>query len=469
MPNTAVDVLAAQAPSAVVDNLADKIPSAAADNLAAQAPSAADADAAADELAIKGAAARAAARTLAKTSGAVRSRALLNAADGLESRQERILAANARDLSAGERAELPAYYLDRMRLTPDRLAAIAADVRGVAALPDPVGEVIDMKTVANGLRVGRRRVPLGVIGVIYESRPNVTADISALCIKSGNAAILRGGSDTIHSNTAIAEVIREAAAAAGAPRDAVQLFASTDRALVGRMLKAREWIDLLIPRGGQALIDRVARDAAMPAITGGVGVCHTYVDAKADLDMAADIVFNAKVQRYSVCNAMDTLIVHSAAAPRFLPKIAERFAAAGVEMRCDRRALTLVGRNDRADGLRTAAATDEDWRTEHLALIAGVRVADSLDEALEHIETYGSGHSDAIVTDDYAAATRFVDEVDSSAVFVNCSTRFNDGGQFGLGAEVAISTNKFHARGPMGLRELTSYKWTVMGNGQVRT
>ena len=466
MPNTAVDVLAANAPSAAVDNLAAaQAPSAAVDNLAAaKAPNTAD-----DELAAKGAAARAAARTLAKTSGAVRNRALLNAADGLESRQERILAANARDLSAGERAGLPDYYLDRMRLAPDRLAAIAADVRGVAALPDPVGEVIDMKTVANGLRVGRRRVPLGVIGVIYESRPNVTADISALCLKSGNAAILRGGSDTIHSNTAIAEVIRAAAADAGAPRDAVQLFASTDRALVGRMLKAREWIDLLIPRGGQALIDRVARDAAMPAITGGVGVCHTYVDAKADLDMAADIVFNAKVQRYSVCNAMDTLIVHSAAAPAFLPKIAERFAAAGVEMRCDRRALSLVGRNDRADGLKTAAASDEDWRTEHLALIAGVRVADSLDEALEHIETYGSGHSDAIVTDDYAAATRFVDEVDSSAVFVNCSTRFNDGGQFGLGAEVAISTNKFHARGPMGLRELTSYKWTVMGNGQVRT
>ena len=316
MPNTAVDVLAAQAPSAAVDNLAAaKAPSAAVDNLAAQAPSATAIDV--DELAAKGAAARAAARTLAKTSGAVRNQALLNAADGLESRQERILAANARDLSAGERAGLPDYYLDRMRLAPDRLAAIAADVRGVAALPDPVGEVIDMKTVANGLRVGRRRVPLGVIGVIYESRPNVTADISALCVKSGNAAILRGGSDTIHSNTAIAEVIRDAAAEAGAPRDAVQLFASTDRALVGRMLKAREWIDLLIPRGGQALIDRVARDAAMPAITGGVGVCHTYVDAKADLDMAADIAFNAKVQRYSVCNAMDTLIVHSAAAPAF--------------------------------------------------------------------------------------------------------------------------------------------------------
>ena len=418
-----------------------------------------------DELAAKGAAARAAARALAKTSGALRNQALLNIADGLKAAEERILAANERDLSAGERNGLPPHYLDRMALTPDRLAAIAADVRGVAALPDPVGETIDMKTAANGLRIGRRRVPLGVIGVIYESRPNVTADISALCLKSGNAAILRGGSDTIRSNAALADAIREAVADAGAPRNAVQLIESANRALVGRMLAAREYIDLLIPRGGQALIDRVAREAAMPAITGGVGVCHTYVDADADLDMAAEIVFNAKVQRYSVCNAMDTLIVHSAAAPRFLPKIAERFAEAGVEMRCDRRALSLLG----GGGLKTAAATDEDWRTEHLALIAGVRVADSLDEALEHIETYGSGHSDAIVTENYAAATRFVDEVDSSAVFVNCSTRFNDGAQFGLGAEVAISTNKFHARGPMGLRELTSYKWTVMGNGQVRT
>ena len=421
-----------------------------------------------DELAVKGGAARAAARALAKTSGALRNRALLNVAEGLRARQEDILAANERDLSAGERGGLPTHYLDRMALTPERLDAIADDVRGVAALPDPVGEIIDMKTVANGLQVGRRRVPLGVIGVIYESRPNVTVDISALCVKSGNAAILRGGSDTIRSNAALAAVIRDAVADAGAPKNAVQLFESTDRALVGRMLKAREHIDLLIPRGGQALIDRVAREAAMPAITGGVGVCHTYVDAAANLDMASEIVFNAKVQRYSVCNAMDTLLVHAAAARLFLPKIAERFAAAGVEMRCDRRARALIGQNDRADGLKTTGANEEDWRTEHLALIAGVRVVDSLDDALEHIETYGSGHSDAIVTEDYSAATRFVDEVDSSAVFVNCSTRFNDGGQFGLGAEVAISTNKFHARGPMGLRELTSYKWTVMGNGQVR-
>ncbi|MXX52457.1 MAG: glutamate-5-semialdehyde dehydrogenase, partial [Dehalococcoidia bacterium] len=235
------------------------------------------------------------------------------------------------------------------------------------------------------------------------------------------------------------------------------------------MLEARDYIDLLIPRGGQELINRVARDAKMPAITGGVGVCHTYVDKEADLDMAADIVFNAKVQRYSVCNAMDTLLVHSTVAPAFLPKIASKFAEAGVEMRCDRRALSLLGPSNGGRALQVIPASEDDWSTEFLALIAGVRVVDSLDDALNHIQTYGSGHSDAIVTEDYSAAMRFVDEVDSSAVFVNCSTRFNDGGQFGLGAEVAISTNKFHARGPMGLKELTSYKWTVMGSGQVRT
>ena len=277
------------------------------------------------------------------------------------------------------------------------------------------------------------------------------------------------GSDTINSNTALAKVIREAVSDAGAPANAVQLIESTDRELVGQMLEAKEYIDLLIPRGGQELINRVARYAKMPAITGGVGVCHTYVDKEADLDMALDIVFNAKVQRYSVCNAMDTLLVHSTVAPAYLPGIAGRFAEAGVEMRCDRRALSLIGPSNGSGALQVIPASEEDWSTEFLALIAGVRVVDSLDDALDHIETYGSGHSDAIVTEDYSAAMRFVDEVDSSAVFVNCSTRFNDGGLFGLGAEVAISTNKFHARGPMGLKELTSYKWTVMGTGQVRT
>ena len=422
-----------------------------------------------DELASKGLAAKQAARELAKLTGSVRNRTILNIANRIVEHQETILDANRLDLDAGERKGLPEYYLDRMMLNGERLEAIASDVRGVAGLPDPVGEVIEMKTVPNGLQVGRRRVPLGVVGVIYESRPNVTVDISTLCLKSGNAVILRGGSDTINSNTALANIIREAIADAGAPGNAVQLIESIDRELVGEMLDAREYIDLLIPRGGQELINRVARDAKMPAITGGVGVCHTYVDKEANLEMAADIVFNAKVQRYSVCNAMDTLLVHSAVAPAYLPKMAGRFAEAGVEMRCDRRALSLIGPSNGSGALQVIPASEDDWSTEFLALIAGVRVVDSLDDALDHIETYGSGHSDAIVTEDYSAAMRFVDEVDSSAVFVNCSTRFNDGGQFGLGAEVAISTNKFHARGPMGLKELTSYKWTVMGNGQVRT
>ena len=422
-----------------------------------------------DELVHKGEAARIAARQLAKVSGGVRNQALLNIADRVVDEQDAILDANRTDLDAGRQKGLPEYYLDRMMLDTERLEAIASDVRSVAALPDPVGEIIEMRSMPNGLQVGRRRVPLGVVGVIYESRPNVTVDISTLCLKSGNAVILRGGSDTINSNTALADVIRRAVTEAGAPENAVQLFQSTDRELVGRMLEAREYIDLLIPRGGQELINRVARDAKMPAITGGVGVCHTYVDKEADLDMAADIVFNAKVQRYSVCNAMDTLLVHSAVAPAYLPKMASRFAEAGVEMRCDRRALSLLGPSNGGGALQVIPASEDDWSTEHLALIAGVRVVDSLDDALDHIQTYGSGHSDAIVTEDYSAAMRFVDEVDASAVFVNCSTRFNDGGQFGLGAEVAISTNKFHARGPMGLKELTSYKWTVMGTGQVRT
>ena len=422
-----------------------------------------------DELTHKGEAARIAARELAKVSGGVRNQALLNIADRVVDEQDAILDANGIDLDAGRQKGLPEYYLDRMMLDLERLDAIASDVRSVASLPDPVGEVIEMRSMPNGLQVGRRRVPLGVVGVIYESRPNVTVDISTLCLKSGNAVILRGGSDTINSNTALAKVIRQAVAEVGAPEDAVQLFESTDRKLVGRMLEAREYIDLLIPRGGQELINRVARDAKMPAITGGVGVCHTYVDSEANLEMAADIVFNAKVQRYSVCNAMDTLLVHSTVAPSYLPMIGKRFADAGVEMRCDRRALSLLGPTNGSGELTVSPATEEDWSTEFLALIAGVRVVDSLDDALDHIQTYGSGHSDAIVTEDYSAAMRFVDEVDSSAVFVNCSTRFNDGGQFGLGAEVAISTNKFHARGPMGLKELTSYKWTVMGSGQVRT
>jgi glutamate-5-semialdehyde dehydrogenase len=306
---------------------------------------------------------------------------------------------------------------------------------------------------------------LGVVGAIYESRPNVTVDISVLCLKSGNAIILRGGKEAVNSNTALARLVQDAVAEAGLPSDAVLFIESTDRALVGQMITAKGKIDLIVPRGGQALISRVAEEATVPAITGGVGVCHTYVDSAADPDMAVEIVFNAKVQRPSVCNALDTILVHSRIAPSYLPKAAIRLAEAGVEMRCDARALSVLGP---MEGLRIAPATEDDWSTEHLSLTAGVRVVDSLDDALVHIETYGSGHSDAIVTEDYTAAMRFLDEVDSAAVFVNASTRFNDGAQLGLGTELAISTDKFHARGPMGLRELTSYKWTIVGRGQVR-
>lgn len=421
--------------------------------------------AASDELEVKGLAARRAARRLATISAEVKNAALCNVADGLKAREEEILAANELDIANGKARGLEDYFLDRLLLTPDRLQGLANDVRGVAALPDPIGEMIDMRNVPNGMSVGKRRVPLGVIGAIYESRPNVTIDISALCLKSGNAIILRGGSDAINSNTALAALVKDSIADAGIPNDAVQVMETTDRAVVGQMLTAKGIIDLLIPRGSQALINRVASEATIPAITGGVGVCHTYIDRQADMDMALDIVNNAKVSRPSVCNALDTVLVHSARASSFLPALAKRWDDVGVEMRCDTRALSLLGASA---GSRAVPVAEEDWSTEHLSLTAGIRVVDSLDEALEHIEMYGSGHSEAIVTEDYAAAMRFLDEVDAGAVFVNASTRFNDGGQFGLGAEVAISTDKMHARGPMGLKELTSYKWTVLGSGHIR-
>ena len=421
--------------------------------------------AASDELEMKGRAARKAARRLATISADVKNAALHNVADGLKAREEEILAANERDITNGRNKGLEEYFLDRLLLTPERLEGLANDVRGIAALPDPIGEMIEMRNVPNGMTVGKRRVPLGVIGAVYESRPNVTIDISSLCLKSGNAIILRGGSDAINSNTALASLVKDSIADAGIPEDAVQVIETTDRAVVGQMLKAKGIIDLLIPRGSQALINRVATEATIPAITGGVGVCHTYVDSDADIEMALDIVDNAKVSRPSVCNALDTVIVHSERASSFLPALAKRWKEVGVEMRCDMRALSLLGTEN---GAQAVPVTEEDWTTEHLSLTAGVRVVDSLDEALEHIESYGSGHSEAIVTDDHRAAMRFLDEVDAGAVFVNASTRFNDGGQFGLGAEVAISTDKMHARGPMGLKELTSYKWTVLGDGHVR-
>ena len=418
-----------------------------------------------DELTAKGLAARAAARHLARLSTGVKDRALLNIADALKTRETEILEANRRDLQSGKEAGLSDAMLERLLLNSERLEGMAADVRTVTSLPDPVGETFDMRTLPNGLQVGRRRVPLGVIGAIYESRPNITVDISVLCFKSGNAVILRGGSEAIHSNTALANLVRDAIAEAGAPRDAVQFVGATDRALVEQMLAMKEHIDLLIPRGGADFVRYVGEKAQMPVITGGVGVCHTYVDKDADLESAVAIAYNAKVSRPTVCNALDTLLVHSEAAPKCLPAIAREWAKAGVEMHCDLRALSILGPSE---ALNLKPATEEDWGTEFLSLTASVKVVDSMDEALEHIEQYGSGHSEAIVTEDYSSAMRFLDDVDAAAVLVNASTRFTDGGQLGLGAEVAISTNKMHARGPMGLRELTSYKWTILGTGQVR-
>ena len=418
-----------------------------------------------DTLIAMGQRARQAARKLAKLSTSVKNQALLNIADALKAREEAALSANERDYQAGQTAGLSDALLDRLLLNPERLESMYHDVRAVAALPDPVGEMYDTRTMPNGLQVGRKAVPLGVVGAIYESRPNVTVDIAALCLKAGNAVILRGGSETIHSNIALASLVREAIAEAGVPQDAVQFVDNTDRALVGHLLKMSEYIDLMIPRGGPDLIRRTAAEATMPVVTGGIGVCHTYVDRAADVEKAVAIAYNAKVQRPTVCNALDTLLVHSSIAPTYLPTIAREWAKAGVELHCDHRALAVLGP---AEGLTLTPAEEGDWGKEFLSLTAAVKVVDSLDEALEHIERYGSGHSEAIVTEDYSAAMRFLDEVDAAVVYANASTRFTDGGQFGLGAEVAISTNKLHARGPMGLRELTSYKWVVLGTGQVR-
>ena len=420
------------------------------------------------DLTLIGEQARLASRQLARADGGQVDRALSLIADALTnpaSGRDEILAANVIDVERAGADGLGDHIVDRLIVDEPRLRGIADDVRSVAALTSPVGMETESRVLANGVRLSRRRVPLGVIGVIYESRPNVTVDVSCLCLKSGNAVILRGGKESINTNAALARLIRTSLAGAGLPEDAVQLIESTDRAVVTAMLKMRDYIDLLIPRGGAELVTRVASEATMPAITGGIGVCHTYVHADADVEMATSITYNAKVQRPSVCNALDTVIVHAALAPEFLPRMAAAMGEAGVELRCDARAFSIIGQNGSG---RVVRATDEDFGQEFLALVASVKVVDSLDQALAHIETYGSGHSEAIVTENYAAATRFTDEVDASAVFVNASTRLNDGAVFGLGAEVAISTNKIHARGPMGLTELTSYKWVGLGSGQVR-
>jgi len=418
-----------------------------------------------EQLEASGKAAKAAAHRLAFVPTDTKNKALLNIAGGLLAGKDRILAANKKDYDAARASGMGAALLDRLMLDESRLEAIAADTRAVAALPDPVGETYEMRTMPNGLKIGKRRVPLGVIGAIYESRPNVTVDISALCLKSGNAVILRGGRETVNSNIAIIKVIQEACNRAGLPEGCVQFIENTDRALVDHLLKMNDIIDLIIPRGGAGLIKFVRENAAMPVVAGGIGVCHTYVDRTADIDNAAAIVYNAKVQRPTVCNALDTVLVHADIAEKYLPKMAKELAKAGVEMHCDERSLAIL-KVDKS--LKLVPAVDDDWGREFLALIAAVKVVDSLDGALEHIEKYTSGHSEAILTRDDEAAERFLNEVDAACVYANASTRFTDGSQFGLGAEVGISTQKMHARGPLGLKELTTYKWVIIGTGQVR-
>ena len=404
--------------------------------------------------------ARRAARRVAIASTDAKNGCLRAAAARLRAAAPRLLAANRDDVARGRDAGLSAAFVDRLTLTESRIEAMAAGVEQVAALPDPVGETIAQWKRPNGLEIGQVRIPLGVVGIIYESRPNVTADAAALCLKAGNATILRGGSEALTTNQAIAQELAAAATAAGLPAAAVQLVPTTDREAVQVLLRQSAYIDVIIPRGGESLIRAITESSKIPVVQHYAGICHTYVDSHADLAMAERICLNAKVQRPGVCNAMETMLVHAAVAERFLPPMLQAFAAAGVTLRgCERTRAIVPG---------IEPATEADWRTEYLDLILAVKVVDSLDAAIDFIATYGTGHSDAIVTEHYGNARRFLAEVDSAAVYVNASTRFTDGYEFGFGAEVGISTNRLHARGPMGLRELTTYKYTVLGSGQVR-
>ncbi len=417
----------------------------------------------AGELNRVGTQARQASRQLRTLGTEAKDGALHAIADTLLERRATILEANAADLEAGQEAGLDEHLLERLALNEERLGGIVEAVRDVAALADPVGEEIDGRVLPNGLRISRRRVPLGVIGAIYESRPNVTVDIAALCLKSGNAVILRGGTESVQSNWALADAIVAGCERGGVPRDAVQLIRSQERELVRAMLTASDFIDLIIPRGGPGLHRFARENATIPVITGGMGICHAYVDETAVADMVPPIIYNAKVQRPTVCNALDVLLVHSDRAAEMLPLVAAALERAEVEMRCDPASYPILeGRQN------VMPASADDFDTEFLSLVLAVKVVDSVDEAIDHIAEHSTGHSDAIITETYSHALRFVDEVDSAAVYVNASTRFTDGGQFGLGAEVAISTQPLHARGPMALRELTTYKWVVLGQGQVR-
>lgn len=412
-----------------------------------------------EELEQIGRQARRASNELRPLSRAVKDAALRGAAARLRASGDRLKAANAKDLAAGREKGLSAAMLDRLELTDARIEAMAGGLDIVAALPDPVGDIVHQHIHPNGLRIAQIRQPLGVVGIIFESRPNVTADAAALCLKSGNATILRGGSEAIHSNIAIAELFCEGVRAAGAPEHSVQMIGTADRAAVGEMLKLDRHIDVIIPRGGKSLIARIYEESKIPVVAHLDGVCHTYLHEDADPDMAVKIVMNAKLQRPGVCNAMETLLVHESAAPMLLPPIAEALRGGGCELRGCGRTRQIID---------CAPATEEDWTTEYLDKILSIRVVSSLEEAVAHINEYGSHHSDAIVTAGYAAAERFLDEVDSATVYVNASTRFTDGFEFGLGAEIGISTSKLHCRGPMALEGLTSLKYVCRGDGQVR-
>jgi len=414
-----------------------------------------------DEMAIIGDKAAAAAVAMARLSSEQRRNGLLSMADRLEERKSRIAAANAADMEAGEKSGLPPAMLDRLLLNEQRIKAMISGLRTVAALPDPVGTDIKQWTRPNGLLIIKRRVPIGVIAIIYESRPNVTADAAALCLRTANAVILRGGKEAIRSNIAIAEAMSEGGAEAGLPADAIQIVRSTDHEAVKQLVRLEGKVDLVIPRGGEALIRSVTEHARVPVIKHYRGVCHVYVDESADLEMAMKICENAKCQRPGVCNAMETLLVHARIAEAFLPPMAARYQELGVELRGCSETCRIVP--------KIKAATEDDWYAEYLALILAVRVVPSIHDAVEHIRKYGSKHSDAIVASSREAQEFFVSEVDSAAVYVNASTRFTDGNEFGMGAEIGISTDKIHARGPMGLEELTSYKYVVIGNGQVRS
>jgi glutamate-5-semialdehyde dehydrogenase len=405
--------------------------------------------------------ARAASRVLARAQTNQKNAALMGIAEAIEQQRDALLEANQQDLEAGRAKGLDDALLDRLELNDERIAAMAEGVRQIVALPDPVGAITDMRYMPSGIQVGKMRVPLGVVGIIYESRPNVTIDAAALCLKSGNAAILRGGSEALHSNQALAQCIRDGLKKAELPVDIVQVIETADRSAVGELITMPQYVDVIVPRGGKGLIERVSAEARVPVIKHLHGVCHVYIDGEADLDKATAVAFNAKTQRYGTCNTMETLLVDLAVANEVLPKLGEMYQAEGVVLRGCIQTQAILPYSE--------AAKDEDWDTEYLAPILSIRVVHGLDEAIEHIHQHSSGHTESIITENYSRARRFLTEVDSSSVMVNASTRFADGFEYGLGAEIGISTDKIHARGPVGLEGLTSQKYIVLGDGHIRT